>query len=121
MKKTSPSLSSLLSRPDLRLMLTCAGFLLKAKCLTRCLNALSQLRRLALRPLVQTNHRRTVLALKGESERRGAALCRVTSHLHPHSTSLQIIQSNHPHFHSFFFCFFDIHRRKDAPEWLSHH
>lgn len=78
-----PSLFSS-SRPDIWLMFMCADFLQKTKGLTQCLKILSQLRWLALRPLVQMNHQTTILALKGWDQTQWAALCRVSSHLHPH-------------------------------------
>lgn len=82
---------------DLWLMLVCADLLQKTKCLTQCLKKLSQLRWLALRPLVQMNHQTTSLALKGETS---GLLCVVlpvisipTSHLHSCVTPVYLIQS----------------------------
>lgn len=49
-------------------MLTCADLLQKTKCLTKCLKNLSQLRWLALRPLIQLNRQTASLALKGETK-----------------------------------------------------
>lgn len=60
----------------------CADLLRKTKCLTQCLKNQSQLRWLALRPLVQMNHQTTSLALKGETKRSRLSLCRGASHLH---------------------------------------
>lgn len=69
------------SYPDLRLMLVCADFLQRTKCLTQCLKNLSQLRWLGLRPLVLMNHQTTSLALKGETKHSGL-LCVVVPVIH---------------------------------------
>lgn len=117
-------------------MLMCADLLQKTKCLTQCLKNLSQLRWLALRPLVQMNHQTTSLALKGETS---GLLCVVlpvisilTSHLHSCVTSVCLIQSYFQIFFAVVFaqkCFThylddfgpDIHQDKDiSKSCLSH-
>lgn len=62
-------------------MLMCADPLQKTKCLTNCLKNLSQLRWLALQPLVQMSHQTTSLAPKGETKRQSASLCCGASYL----------------------------------------
>lgn len=76
----------------------CADLLQTAKYVAQCPKNLSQLRWLALRPLVQTNRQTTSLALKGETKR--SRLCVVvpvisimTSHLHSCHTAY-IIKSS---------------------------
>lgn len=69
-------------------MLTCADLLQKTKCLTKCLKNLSQLRWLALRPLIQLNRQTASLALKRETKHSGplcvvlAVISILTSRLH---------------------------------------
>lgn len=96
---------------------TCADPLQKTKCLTNCLINLTQLRWLALQPLVQTSQQTTSLAPKGW-DRKAVGLfalwCQLfPSHLHPS------VEQNHSLVHFFVCCV--VYVERDASIELKRH